>query len=101
MDIFPCRGSFLAMEIKKRFGLAVREHRRLLKVSQEELAMRIGADQAYVSRIEAGQMNATLETVEQIAAALHVDAGDLLRLASGADAARGHHGPDQMSADSA
>ena len=68
------------MEIKKRFGLSVREHRRSLNVSQEELAMRIGADQAYVSRIEAGQMNVTLETAEQIAAALNVDVGELLKL---------------------
>ena len=68
------------MEIKKRFGLAVREHRRSLNVSQEELAMRIGADQAYVSRIETGQMNVTLETAEQIAAALNVDVGELLKL---------------------
>lgn len=71
------------MEIKKRFGLAVREHRRLLNVSQEELAMRINADQAYVSRIEAGQMNVTLETVEQIAAALQADAAELLKLPVG------------------
>jgi transcriptional regulator with XRE-family HTH domain len=71
------------MEIKKRFGLAVREHRRLSKVSQEELAMRIGADQAYVSRIEAGQMNVTLETVEQIASALHVDVFDLMKFENG------------------
>lgn len=68
------------MEIKKRFGLAVKEYRRLLNVSQEELAMRIGADQAYVSRIEAGQMNVTLETVEQIAVALEVDVPELLKL---------------------
>ena len=72
------------MEIKKRFGLAVREQRKRLNVSQEELAMRIGADQAYVSRIEAGQMNVTLDTVEQIAEALQVDAGDLLRIGAGA-----------------
>lgn len=89
------------MGIKKRFGLAVREHRRSLKVSQEELAMRIGADQAYVSRIEAGQMNVTLETVEQIAAALQADAGDLLRQPEEADKARGHPGPDQVSVDPA
>ena len=69
------------MEIKKRFGLAVREQRQRLNVSQEELAMRIGADQAYVSRIEAGQMNVTLETVEQIAAAFRVDASELLKRA--------------------
>ena len=58
------------MEIKKRFGLAVRNRRSALGISQEELAMRIGADQAYVSRIETGQMNVTLDTAEQIAAAL-------------------------------
>jgi transcriptional regulator with XRE-family HTH domain len=65
------------MEIKKRFGLAVKEQRKQLNVSQEELAMRIGADQAYVSRIEAGQMNVTLETVEQVAVALGVDVAAL------------------------
>jgi len=34
--------------------------------------MRINADQAYISRIEAGQMNVTLESIEQIATALGV-----------------------------
>jgi len=61
------------MEIKERFGKAVREQRNAKGISQEELAMRIDTDQAYVSRIEAGQMNVTLETAEQIAAALSVD----------------------------
>ena len=66
------------MEIKKRFGKAVKAIRLRSKLSQEELGMRMGADQAYVSRIEAGQMNVTLETVEQVAAALQTDAADLL-----------------------
>ncbi len=66
------------MDIKKRFGLAVKEQRKRLNVSQEELAMRIGADQAYVSRIEAGIMNVTLETVEQIGFALGVDVDELI-----------------------
>jgi transcriptional regulator with XRE-family HTH domain len=70
------------MEIKRRFGLAVKKRRNALGISQEELAMRIGADQAYVSRIEAGQMNVTLETAEQIAIAIEVDVGDLLRPSS-------------------
>jgi len=61
------------MEIKERFGKAVHEQRNAKGISQEELAMRIGADQAYVSRIEAGQMNVTLETIEQISGALGVD----------------------------
>jgi len=61
------------VEIRKRFGLAVQKHRQAEGISQEELAMRIGADQAYVSRIEAGKMNVTLITAKQLAAALGVD----------------------------
>jgi len=61
------------MEIKQRFGRGVRSRRRALEISQEELALCIGADQAYVSRVEAGQMNVTLETAAQIAAALECD----------------------------
>ena len=67
------------MDIKKRFGLAVKERRSALGISQEELAMRICADQAYVSRIEAGQMNVTLETAEQVAAAVQSDVAEMLR----------------------
>lgn len=66
------------MDIKKRFGLVVKERRGALGISQEELAMRIGADQAYVSRMEAGRMNVTLETAGQIAAAMHCDIAELL-----------------------
>ncbi len=40
--------------------------------------MRISADQAYISRIESGQMNVTLETMEEIANALGVDCAALL-----------------------
>ena len=65
------------MEIKERFGKAVREQRMAKGISQEELAMRIGADQTYVSRIEAGQMNATLETTETIDQALEQRIRDL------------------------
>lgn len=39
--------------------------------------MRIGADQAYVSRMEAGRMNVTIETLQQIAEVLTVDVTDL------------------------
>lgn len=66
------------MEIKKRFGLAVQAQRKANGLSQEELAMRIDADQAYISRIEAGQSNVTLETADAIASALGIDVAELL-----------------------
>ena len=58
------------MDIKKKFGLNVKELRKAANISQEELALRLDADQAYVSRIESGQMNVTLETIEEISKAL-------------------------------
>lgn len=65
------------MEIKKRFGLAVQTQRKARGLSQEELAMRIDSDQAYISRIEAGQLNVTLETADAIATSLGVDVTEL------------------------
>ena len=48
------------------------------KISQEELAARIGVDQAYVSRLEADEMNATITTLEQVALALSTDLKNLV-----------------------
>lgn len=68
-----------AMEIKKRFASAVQRARRARGMSQETLALNIGADQAYVSRIESGQVNVTLETAKAIVAALDIDAAEVFR----------------------
>ena len=40
--------------------------------SQEELGHKIGADQAYISRVEAGQLNPTIETLAELASVLKV-----------------------------
>lgn len=61
------------MDIKERFGRATQKCRQSLNITQEDLALRIDADQAYISRIEAGEMNVTLETAQHIAEALGVD----------------------------
>ena len=67
------------MEIKKRFASAVQRARRVRGMSQETLALHIGADQAYVSRIESGQVNVTLETAKAIVAALDIDPAEVFR----------------------
>lgn len=41
-------------------------------LSQEKLGHMIGADQAYISRIEAGQLNPTIETLAELASVLRV-----------------------------
>ena len=60
------------MDANQRFGNQVKRYRKGSALSQEELAMRMDADQAYISRLEAGQLNPTLETIAEIAQALDV-----------------------------
>lgn len=65
------------MNVKERFGTAVRKRRRELGMSQEDLAAAVDLDQSYVSLIETGQMNVTLETADRVAKALKADIGEV------------------------
>lgn len=47
--------------------------RKLKKISQTELARRIGTRQANIARIEAGNQNLTLETLQKIAMVFDCD----------------------------
>jgi transcriptional regulator with XRE-family HTH domain len=69
--------SFRFMAFKKQFGRAVAEKREAAGISQEELGIRVGNDQAYMSRVESGQMNVTLNTVEKIARIIGVSPSEL------------------------
>lgn len=60
------------MDIRRLVGKNVRRCRLASGLSQEELGARIRADQGYVSRIEAGQVNLTLDTITLIGRALSV-----------------------------
>lgn len=59
-------------EINKRFGKAVRRRRRELDLSQEELAERSELHQTYISDIERGGRNPSLENVQKLAKALDI-----------------------------
>ena len=58
--------------VKSVLGDNIKRYRKLIGLSQEQLGHKIDADQAYVSRLEAGQLNPTLETIAEIASALEV-----------------------------
>lgn len=61
------------MDIQKLVGSNIKKQRQAASISQEELAARMDVDQAYVSRLEAGDMNATVTTLQAAATALKVD----------------------------
>lgn len=66
--------------LMKAFGKAVRHYRNKLGFSQESLADRAQLDRSYMSQIERGIKNATLNSIWRISQALDVKASDLLNL---------------------
>ena len=66
------------MDIRTRLGLNVR-HLRLAKgLSQEEFAFEAEIHRTYVSDVERGARNVTIEVVQKFAVALDVTPGFLL-----------------------
>jgi transcriptional regulator with XRE-family HTH domain len=54
-------------------GAQVRKHRKALRMSQEELALSCGMFRTYLSRIEGGTANPTVQVLESLAIALSID----------------------------
>jgi transcriptional regulator with XRE-family HTH domain len=67
----------VATALRKRFGQRVADLRRRSGVSQEVFAEKCGFARSYMSRIERGRANPSLDAVETLAAALRVPVCDL------------------------
>lgn len=67
------------MDACKRVGLNVQALRREAGYSQEELAARADMHQTYLSGVERGVRNPSVEVLERIAKALRVDIAELMR----------------------
>jgi len=59
-------------DVKKHFGAAVRSQRDHLGISQEELAGRAGLHRTYISDVERGARNVSLESILRLAEALEM-----------------------------
>lgn len=66
------------MNISTRFGESVRKFREKKAWSQETLAERSGLHRTYISGVERGLRNPTLEVVAKLANALDVPPSNLL-----------------------
>ncbi len=70
---------FHLMEIREVLALNLRRHRRLLGLSQEELAHRAEIDRTYISALERCVYAAGIDVVDRLARVLGMEAADLLR----------------------
>ena len=66
------------MDIRKKFGKRVKSYRLKKDLSQEALAHEADSNRTYISDVERGRRNPSIEVVERIAKALNVTMGDLL-----------------------
>ena len=72
--------------LARRFGELVRRLRQERGYSQEEFSFRVGLHQTYVSSVERGERNVTIQTADRIAKALGTTLADLFgELEQGSD----------------
>ena len=72
------------MKIKELVGMRIKELRRARNLSQELLSERVGISSKYLSSIERGRENPTLDTIIKISTALDVELSEIFTVA--------HHG---------
>ena len=60
------------MDIKLKVGQRIRELRKQLELSQEALALKADVDRTYVTDVENGRRNVSLEILERLIKALNV-----------------------------
>ncbi len=70
----------MTVDILVRFGERVRERRKALSLSQEELAELADVHRTYVGMIERGEKNITLRNIAKFAKALQIPIHDLMKL---------------------
>ena len=67
-------------QLKKRLGERLRTRRRERRVSQESLAFQANISPTYLSQIETGQRNPSLETLYRLSTSLDLDLAELLKV---------------------
>lgn len=60
------------MDIKQKVGQRMRQLRKKLELSQEALALKAEVDRTYVTDVENGRRNVSLEILERLIKALNV-----------------------------
>ena len=64
------------MDIKEKVGQRIRQLRKELELSQEALALKAEVDRTYVTDVEAGRRNVSLEILERLIKALDISFTD-------------------------
>jgi CheY-like chemotaxis protein/plasmid maintenance system antidote protein VapI len=75
-------------DLKTLLGAAIKAERSVLGISQEELAYRAGLHRTYVSDLERGARNPSIESIQKLAGALETSVAMLFEQASSGNLAK-------------
>ena len=78
LTAFERRPEIANSDVAERFGARLKSIRLDQGISQEKLAELAELHRTYVSSVERGQRNVTLETIEKLAAAVDVTMAQLM-----------------------
>ena len=67
------------MKIKEKFGLIIKKLRTEKGVSQERLALDANIDRTYISDIEKGDRNVSIEIIERLANFFKISVSELFK----------------------
>ena len=80
MKVVRIQGQIVNMDISIKFGKRVKAIRIKKRMSQGDVAKKLGVSISYISQIERGLENLSLKGVEQLAKALRVSITELTKL---------------------
>lgn len=67
------------MNIKEKVGIALREVREKNRMSQQELAQRSSIDRTFISHIEKGRRNVSIETLAKLLEGMDISFRDFFK----------------------
>jgi transcriptional regulator with XRE-family HTH domain len=67
------------MDIRKQFGIRVKQLRKDRELSQEGLAHLAEIDRTYIPSIEKGDRNVSLDVIQKIAKAFNINISELFK----------------------
>lgn len=69
----------MTLKIRERIAQNIKKYREQKGLGREGLSLMLGVDNSYISKLEKGHINITVDKLEQIADILEIDVIELLR----------------------
>ncbi len=71
--------TFNLMDIRIKIGLRIKEFRKTKGLSQEQLALKAEIDRTYMTSVENGKRNVSIQNIEKIVKALEISFEDFFK----------------------